>query len=168
MATKKALMSRFRLRGLIAATFTPFEPDGAVNLRRIKPIIDAVIAQGANGLYVCGSTGEGPLLSTAERLRVAEASVQAAAGRVPVVIQVGHNSIEEARQLAAHAQRIGAAAVSATPPGYFKPDSLDSLIDCVARIAAGACNFRRSGVLGELTFSVNQSHSPRSCSIAAT
>jgi N-acetylneuraminate lyase len=64
--------------------------------------------------------------------------VKAARGRVPVVIQVGHNSIEEARELAAHAQRIGADAVSATPPGYFKPDSLDSLIDCTARIAAGA------------------------------
>jgi N-acetylneuraminate lyase len=51
---------------------------------------------------------------------------------------VGHNSIEEARELAAHAQSIGADAVSATPPGYFKPDTLDSLIDCTARIAAGA------------------------------
>jgi N-acetylneuraminate lyase len=52
---------------------------------------------------------------------VAEASVRAARGGVPVVVQVGHNSsIEEARQLAAHAQRIGADAVSATPPWLFQ------------------------------------------------
>lgn len=138
MAKNSPSLQDFQLRGLVAATFTPFKADGALDVKRIKPSIDAVIAQGANGLYVCGSTGEGPLLTTAERQQVAEASVRAARGRVPVVVQVGHNSIEEARELAAHAQRIGADAVSATPPGYFKPDSLDSLIDCTARIAAGA------------------------------
>lgn len=138
MPSPLAKIERFQLRGLVAATFTPFRADGSLHLSRIKPAIDAVIAQGATGLYVCGSTGEGPLLSTAERLRVAEASVNAARGRVPVVIQVGHNSIEEARGIAAHAQRIGADAISATPPGYFKPDSLDNFIQCIAHIAGGA------------------------------
>ena len=138
MRTKKAPLHDFHLRGLVAATFTPFRADGSLDLARIKPVIDAVIAQGASGLYVCGSTGEGPLLSTAERLQVAAASVKAAAGRVPVVIQVGHNSIEEARGIAAHAQRIGADAISATPPGYFKPDSLDNLVQCIGHIAGGA------------------------------
>jgi N-acetylneuraminate lyase len=138
MAKSSPSLTQFNLRGLVAATFTPFRSDGALDVKRIKPSIDAVIAQGADGLYVCGSTGEGPLLTTAERQQVAEASVKAARGRVPVVVQVGHNSIEEARELAAHAQRIGADAVSATPPGYFKPDTLESLIDCTARIAAGA------------------------------
>lgn len=138
MANANSAPAPLRLRGLIAATFTPFRADGAVDYPRLRPVIDAVIAQGAGGLYVCGSTGEGPLLTTAERLKVAEASVRAARGRVPVVVQVGHNSIEEARGIAAHAQRIGADAVSATPPGYFKPDSLDNFIDCMAHIAGGA------------------------------
>ena len=101
MPQKQPPLRSFQLRGLIAATFTPFHANSSIDLRRIKPVIDSVIAQGATGLYVCGSTGEGPLLSTEERLRVAEASVKAAAGRVPVVIQVGHNSIEEARGIAA-------------------------------------------------------------------
>jgi N-acetylneuraminate lyase len=126
------------LRNLVAATFTPFRADGSVHFERIRPVIDHVIAQGASGLYVCGSTGEGPLLTTQERQAVALAHIQAAAQRVPVVIQVGHNSIEEARVLAAHAQRNGADAISATPPGYFKPDSMDSFIECMARIASGA------------------------------
>jgi len=126
------------LRGLVAATFTPFRANGAVDLPRIKPVIDAVIAQGATGLYVCGSTGEGPILSATERLLVAEATVKAARGRVPVIIQVGHNSIVEARGIAAHAQQIGASAISATPPGYFKPDSLNNFVECLAQIAAGA------------------------------
>ncbi len=138
MSQKKSPADSLPLRGLVAATFTPFRADGAINLPRIKPVIDAVIDQGATGLYVCGSTGEGPLLSTVERMQVAEATVKAAARRVPVVIQVGHNSIVEARSLAAHAQRIGADAISATPPGYFKPDSLDNFIGCIEHIAGGA------------------------------
>jgi N-acetylneuraminate lyase len=138
MANKKLPSASLPLRGLVAATFTPFRADGTIDLPKIKPVTDAVIAQGATGLYVCGSTGEGPLLSTAERMLVAEATVKAAAGRVPVVIQVGHNSIVEAHGLAAHAQRIGADAISATPPGYFKPDSLANFIACIAHIASGA------------------------------
>lgn len=138
MARTDLRRDRFRLEGLIAATFTPLRADGTLDLPRLKPVIDAVIAQGANGLYVTGSTGEGPLLTTEERRRVAAASVRAAAGRVPVVVQVGHNSLEEARGLAAHAQRIGADAVSATPPGYFKPDTLENLVPCIARVASGA------------------------------
>ena len=126
------------LRGLIAATFTPFRADGSLDLDRIPPVIDHVIASGVSGLYVCGSTGEGPLLTTAEREAVAAATVKAAKGRVPVVIQVGHNSLADARQLAAHAQKIGADAISATPPGYFKPDTVDNFVDCLVDVTAGA------------------------------
>jgi N-acetylneuraminate lyase len=126
------------LSGLLAATFTPFKADGSLDVDRIPSVVDGVIAQGAAGLYVCGSTGEGPLLTTAEREIVAAVSIKAAAGRVPVVVQVGHNSIEEARGLAAHAQKCGASAISATPPGYFKPDGLDNLIACLGVITAGA------------------------------
>lgn len=136
MSSKSSPVSR--LSGLVAATFTPFRADGAIDVGRIPQIIDHVIAQGASGLYVCGSTGEGPLLSTAERQVVAEATVQAAKGRVPVVIQVGHNSLADARALAAHAQKIGADAISATPPGYFKPDTVGNFVDCLIEVTAGA------------------------------
>lgn len=130
--------SPLTLRNLVAATFTPFHQDGSLHLERVQPVIDRVLAQGASALYVCGSTGEGPLLTTAERKAVAHAHVAAAAGRAPVVIQVGHNSIIEARELAAHAQAIGADAISATPPTYFKPDSMDNFLACLAEVAAGA------------------------------
>lgn len=138
MPSAKSPLQSPNLRGLVAATFTPFKADGTLHPSRIKPVIDTVIRQGASGLYVCGSTGEGPLLTTEERKQVAAATVRAAGGRVPVIIQVGHNSIVEARALAAHAQSIGADAVSATPPGYFKPDSMANFVACIAHIAAGA------------------------------
>jgi N-acetylneuraminate lyase len=71
-------------------------------------------------------------------MSVAEAYISAAAGRVPVIVQVGHNSIREAQTLAAHAQEAGADAISAVPPSYFKPASLDNLVDIMSDIMSGA------------------------------
>jgi len=127
-----------RPTGLIAATFTPMHADGSLWLDRIEAVVEQLITRDIRGLYVCGSTGEGPLLTGDERRAVAEAYVAAAAGRVPVIVQVGHNSLAEARELAAHAQAIGADAISATPATYFRPNGIEAIIDGMAHIAAGA------------------------------
>jgi len=128
----------FRLRGLIAATYTPMDHQGRLRLDPVARMVDRLIEEGVGGLYVCGSTGEGVSLCGRERRQVAEAFVAAAAGRVPVVVQVGHNSVHEAAELAAHAQQVGADAVSANAPSYFKIDSVPILVECMARIAASA------------------------------
>jgi N-acetylneuraminate lyase len=123
---------------LIAAGFTPLRGDEALDLDRIGPLVEQLFADGVAGIYAVGSTGEGVSLTTEERQEVAAAYVAAVGGRRPVVVQVGHNSLAEARRLAAHAQRIGATAISATPPTYFKPDTLDVLTACLAEITAAA------------------------------
>jgi N-acetylneuraminate lyase len=138
MAPTPSRIETFSLRGLVAATFTPLGSRGELRLARVKPLVNRLIADGVEGLYVLGSTGEGPLLSSAERFKVADAFVQAAAGRLPVVVQVGHNSVREAKAFACHAQSCGADAISATAPCYFKPESIELLIDCSAEIASGA------------------------------
>lgn len=126
------------LRGLIAATYTPLDPVGHVACDVIPSMVEHLLAQGVNGLYVCGSTGEGMSLTNDERQATAQAYVQAAAGRVPVIIQVGHNSVRDAQQLATHAQQIGADAISATCPSYFKADDIPTLVTTMAEVAAGA------------------------------
>ncbi|NQU25367.1 MAG: dihydrodipicolinate synthase family protein, partial [Candidatus Nealsonbacteria bacterium] len=128
----------FRLQGLVAAGFTPMKADGAVNPDRIPEVVEFLVGQPVDGIYVCGSTGEGPLLSTDERMAVAGAYVAAAAGRLPVVVQVGHSSLAEAQTLAAHAEQIGADAISAVAPYYFKPGSGDVLLDCLDEITSAA------------------------------
>jgi N-acetylneuraminate lyase len=131
---------QFKLSGLIAATFTPMHGDGTLNLGQIEPIVEHLIGSGVAGLYVCGTTGEGPSLSAEEREAVAEAHVAAARGRIPVVVQVGHTSLPEACRLAAHACDSGADAISAIAPWYFKPASVEVLARCLAPIAASAPN----------------------------
>lgn len=127
-----------RLRGLVAATYTPFKPDRSLDLAAVPPLVERLLADGVSGLYVCGSTGEGVSLSTPERKQATEAFIAAAANRVPVVVQVGHNSLADACDLAAHAQAAGADATSAMPPSYFKPGSVAMLVECCAEIAAAA------------------------------
>lgn len=127
-----------RITGLVAATFTPMHDDGSLRLDRAGPTVDFLINQGIKALYVVGSTGEGVSMTGRERRETAEAFVRTARGRVPVIVQVGHTSLTEARELAAHAQEIGADAVSAVPPFYWKPNSARNLADCMAQIAGGA------------------------------
>ena len=126
------------LNGLIAATVTPLDSTGVVELTAIKPMIDRLIESGVTGLYVCGSTGEGMSLTCQERKNVVEASVDATGGRVPVIVQVGHNSITDACDLAKHAMSAGANVVSATCPSYFKVGDTDTLLSCMGQIANAA------------------------------
>lgn len=131
-------MSFPRFNGLVAAAFTPFHADRSIDPGRIPRMVEHTLAMELAGLYVLGSTGEGGLLTSDERRSVAEAYVEAAAGRLPILIQVGHESIEEARSLASHAASIGADGISAVPPVYFKAGNVEQLVDCLAHVAGGA------------------------------
>lgn len=131
-------MSDTPLNGLIAATVTPLDAAGSLDSAAIKPMIDRLIESGVTGLYVCGSTGEGMSLTCDERKTVVDSSVRAAAGRVPVIVQVGHNSITDACDLASHAVQIGADVVSATCPSYFKVEDTGTLLKCMGQIANSA------------------------------
>ena len=131
-------MNRFWITGLVPATFTPMHEDGSLNLAQAGPIVEHLVAKGVSALFVCGSTGESASMTTEERKAMATAYVAAAAGRVPVIVHVGHTSLADARDLASHAQQIGAAAIAALPPFYVKPASVDVLVQCMAQIAAAA------------------------------
>ena len=124
------------MAGLTAATVTPLDAAGHLQLDQVGSVVDHLVRSGVSGLYVCGSTGEGVSLTDAERQAVAEAYVDAAGGRLPVIVQVGQNSLYAAQELAAHAQAIGADAISATCPSYFKMDHLETLIDAMAFVTA--------------------------------
>lgn len=128
----------YQLRGLIAATYTPMHADGTLNLGEVPKLVSYLEQAGVSGIYVCGSTGEGMSLTSEERRALTEALVSSAAGRLKTVIHVGHNSLAEARQLAAHCQEVGADVVSATAPSYYKVETVEMLVDCMAEVAAGA------------------------------
>ncbi len=132
------MSDRFWIEGIVPAVFTPLYPDGSLNLAQVSPIVERLVTQRASALYVCGATGEGVSLTREERMAVAESYLQAVAGRIPVIVQVGHDSLQEACWLAAHAQANGASAISAIPPCFFKVDRLEILLDCLGEICSAA------------------------------
>lgn len=126
------------LEGIIAATFTPFHDDGTLKLEAIPEYVDYLIEGGVRGLYVCGTTGEGIGLTIEERKKTSEAFLKAADGRVPVVVQVGANSLGDCLELARHAQSAGFTALSANAPSYFQIGDSATLADWMSKIAAEA------------------------------
>lgn len=127
-----------KIDGLLAACFTPFFEDGSINYDMIPELVDKLYNDGVTGLFVCGSNGEGPNMTTDERMRVSEAFVKASAKKLLIVVHVGHSSIADAKILAAHAAEIGADAVSSVAAFYFKPINVQNLADCMAEIASAA------------------------------
>jgi len=127
-----------KIEGLVAAAFTPLHADGSINREIIPEIVDKLVADGLKGIFVCGSNGEGPNMSSKERMQVAEDFITAANGRLITIVHVGHSSIAEAKKLAHHASGIGANAFSSVAAFYFKPSSVKNLADCMAEIASGA------------------------------
>src|SRR5690606_9729288 len=127
-----------KIEGLIAATFGTFHVDGSLDLDGIPHLVDKLVEDGVKGVFICGTNGEGPNLTVEERMAVAETYMRAAGKRLLVLVHVGHTSVAESRRLAAHAQQIGADAISAVAGFYFKPTSVNNLVECMAAIAAAA------------------------------
>lgn len=109
----------FRLQGIIVPIVTPFTADGELDTGAVKPLVDYLIARGVSGLFPGGTTGEGFLLSFAERKKLAEAVVDAAAGRARVVVHAGTTTTADTLDLTLHAHAVGADAVAIIPPFVY-------------------------------------------------
>ncbi len=129
----------FHLTGLIAAPFTPFDAKGRLKLGVIPKIVKYYKATGVSGAFICGTTGEGASMSNEERCIVAEAWASALKGTgVKLIVHVGHNSQADACSLAAHAEKIGADAIAAIAPSFFKPEGVEGIVTWCVPVAAAA------------------------------
>src|SRR5262245_46849103 len=105
--------------GVLPALITPFTEDGgAIDGDALRANVDRLVTAGVGGLVPGGSTGEFTTLTNAERRHLVEMTVEAAAGRVPVVAGTGALSTRETVELSVHAHGAGAAAVMVVPPFY--------------------------------------------------
>jgi len=127
-----------RFRGLVAAPFTPFHADRSLNLDVIPAYARFLRDNGVGAAFVCGTTGEGLSLTLEERLRIAERWVACADDRLRVIVHVGHTCLTDARTLTAHAAKIGASAVSALTPCFFKPRNNAEVVNWCEAVASAA------------------------------
>jgi len=126
------------LSGLIAAPFTPMNEDRTINLDMIERQVQLFVENGVKGAFVCGTTGESMSLTMQERIDIAERWQQISSNELTVIVHVGHTCLSDAKKLAAHAQQIGAYAIGAMAPCFYKPDNIESLVSFCAEIASAA------------------------------
>jgi len=128
-----------RLTGLIAATHTPFNADGSLNLSIVERQAAHLLANKISAAFIGGTTGESSSLTLEDRRALTERWCAVTRGSgLPVIVHAGSNCLEDAKVLAAEAEKLGAAAVAAIAPCYFKPRDAKALVDCMAVIANAA------------------------------
>ena len=109
------------ITGSIVAIVTPMHEDGSLDYPRLRSLIDWHIEQGTDGIVIVGTTGESPTVNVEEHCELIRASVEHAAGRVPVIAGTGANSTEEAVELSRFAKKAGAVAGLSVVPYYNRP-----------------------------------------------
>jgi len=127
-----------RLTGLIAAPFTAMNADCSLNLAMIERQAGALTENDINGVFICGTTGEGLSLTTDERMKIAEKWLAVAPRSLRIIVHVGHQCLNDSKELAAHAERIGAFAFATIAPTFFRVSNLQQLVDYCAQVADAA------------------------------
>jgi 4-hydroxy-tetrahydrodipicolinate synthase len=120
--------------GVGTALVTPFTASGELDERAVRRLGRRQIDAGIHFLVPCGTTGENPTLTDAERIRTVELLVDEASGRVPVLAGAGGYNTREVIQLAGEMQHAGAAGLLSVAPYYNKPTQ-DGLYRHYAAIA---------------------------------
>lgn len=108
-----------KFRGIFIPLITPFHDDGEVDFDALSEVTEFMIERGVNGLFVLGSTGMGPVMTTEQRVAAAEFVVKQVRRRLPVIMHVGTADVQTTVALAKHADGLGVDAVAAVPPFYY-------------------------------------------------
>ncbi len=110
-----------KLHGVLVALVTPMKANGGIDFKTLSEHIEAMIAAGVHGLIPLGSTGEFYALTPQERREVIQATLGAAAGRVPVMAGANASSTRDVVAFSREAEQLGCDAVMLAPPYYSLP-----------------------------------------------
>jgi 4-hydroxy-tetrahydrodipicolinate synthase len=113
------MTQRFPIRGIIPPLATPLTRETTLDVPALWRLLDHVIGGGVHGVFLLGSTGEGPSLSGAVQRDVINEACAHVNGRVPVLVGITDSNLDESLELAEHSAKCGADAVVAAPPFYF-------------------------------------------------
>jgi len=114
------------LHGIIPPMVTPLTGRDTLDIPGLERLIEHILAGGVHGLFILGTTGEGPGLSYRLRREFIERVCQQVKRRVPVLVGITDTAFVESVQLARHSSECGADAVVVAPP-YYLPEAQPEL-----------------------------------------
>lgn len=120
-------MLKHPLKGIIPPIVTPLLEEDKLDTEGFERLIEHILAGGVHGIFVLGTTGEGPSLSSKLKYEVVEKACKQVAGRVPVLVGITDTSFVESVNLSNHAAKCGADALVLAPPYYFLPGQSELL-----------------------------------------
>jgi 4-hydroxy-tetrahydrodipicolinate synthase len=124
-----------QLGGVIPPMITPLTASGAIDGPGIGRLVEALLAAGVAGIFVLGSSGEGPWLTATEREQVIALTARAIAGRAPLLAGVIEPSTARTVEAIRQAEAAGADAVVVASPYYFQVEATDQIahVEAAAR-----------------------------------
>lgn len=126
-------MKKTVFTGMATAIITPITADG-IDYNAFGKLLDWQIAEGINGVVVCGTTGESSTLTDAEHRDAISFAVKHVAGRIPVIAGTGSNDTDYALELTRHACEAGVDGVLTVTP-YYNKATQNGLIKMFGKIA---------------------------------
>lgn len=117
------MTQKIKIRGIMAAMVTPFTKGGQyVDFDKLGPLANRLLSQGAHGLFPCGTTSEGLLMSPDERRETLEEVLRSVDKKIPVIAHTGTFDTATTIELTRHARDCGATAAAIVAPGYYGYD----------------------------------------------
>jgi len=107
------------IEGIIVAHTTPFNEDESIDYVSLRKYVNFVIEKGVNGIFVCGTTGEGLILSLEERKRILETVIEENKGKLTIIAHCGTINLKDTMELIDHAIKVGADGVGIVAPFYY-------------------------------------------------
>lgn len=127
---------------ILCAAFTPMLPDGSVNWNQVRNLFHHCMETKANGVFLNGTTGECMSLSLQERIQLADAwmkcKTESTSPDFKIFVHVGSCNLVEAAQMAEHAQSKGADGIAMVPTFYFRPKTIEDVLDQCEYVASAA------------------------------
>ena len=112
--------SNVKFTGVMPALVTPLNADETIDGAAARKLMQWLLSEGMDGFDLCGGTGEGPVVQKSERMKLAEIAREETQSKGDLIVHVGAVDLKTAAELAEHAGKIGADAISSVPPFFFQ------------------------------------------------
>jgi 4-hydroxy-tetrahydrodipicolinate synthase len=123
------------LTGIIPPMVTPLRDRDELDVPGLESLIEHILAGGVNGLFILGTTGEGPSLSYRLRRELIQRVCQQVKNRVPVLVGITDTAFVESVNLSRHSAEVGASALVVAPP-YYLPEAQPELQEYLDHLVA--------------------------------